>query len=52
MPARYAAALSALDGDIAEGSEDRVTDEVQHWTGRRPADLKSFLAAHATLLRA
>lgn len=52
LPASYAATLAALDHGIAEGSEDRVTNEVQHWTGREPNDLGSFLTANRKILDA
>lgn len=45
LPASYAATLAALDREIAKGSEDRVTNEVERWTGRSPNDLGTFLAA-------
>lgn len=51
LPPGYAATLAALDDGIANGVEDRVTDEVEHWTKRSPNDLHSFLATHAAMLR-
>jgi uncharacterized protein YbjT (DUF2867 family) len=50
LPSDYAAILAGMDGRIAEGAEDRITREVELWTGRQPNDLGSFLAAHRTVL--
>lgn len=51
LPASYAMTLAALDDNISKGTEDRITDQVYHWTKRRPNDLGSLLAAHAEILR-
>ncbi len=51
LPPAYASTLASLDDEIAKGAEDRVTDKVERWTNRRPNDFRSFLAAHAELLR-
>jgi uncharacterized protein YbjT (DUF2867 family) len=51
LPPSYAATLAAFDSDIAKGSEDRVTKEVEHWTHRQPNNLPAFLAAHGAILR-
>lgn len=50
LPPEYAATLAALDEAIANGSEDRVTQEVARWTNQSPNDLRSFLATHAGVL--
>ena len=42
MPDAYAEILAAMDTKISRGSEDRVTDEVEAITGRRPKDLQTF----------
>jgi len=42
MPADYAALLGALEQAIADGAEDRVTDEVLRRTGRPPRSLEAF----------
>lgn len=52
LPASYASTLAALDREIAEGSEDRVTNEVERWTGRKPNDFQTFLAASKEILDA
>lgn len=46
MDAAYAATLAAMDGRIAKGAEDRVTDAVSLLTGRSPADLPDFIRRH------
>lgn len=51
LPASYAKTLAALDGGIANGREDRVTDAVWHWTHRSPKNLRSLLTFHAEILR-
>lgn len=51
LPPSYAATFAGLDEGIAEGLEDRVTDEVERWTKRIPTDLRSFLASHAGALQ-
>lgn len=43
MPAEYAPILAAADSDIEAGSEDRVTDVVEHVTGR-PRSFEHFVA--------
>jgi hypothetical protein len=35
-----------MDAAIAQGSEDRVTAQVEQVTGRPPTRLADFLAAH------
>lgn len=47
LPAGYAAALAAMDGAIAEGSENRVTGEVERVVGRPPTSFAAFAADHA-----
>jgi uncharacterized protein YbjT (DUF2867 family) len=44
LPADYAAMLARLDGLIATGAEDRVTDEVLRITGRPPTSFERFAA--------
>ncbi|MGE4340516.1 MAG: ergot alkaloid biosynthesis protein [Pigmentiphaga sp.] len=51
LPPSYATTLAAFDSDIAKGSEDRVTNEVAHWTHQQPNNLLTFLAAHEAILR-
>ncbi|MEN3748942.1 NmrA family NAD(P)-binding protein [Sphingomonas sp. HF-S3] len=46
LPAPYAEALARMDDAIAQGSEDRVTTQVEQVTGRQPTRLADFLAAH------
>jgi uncharacterized protein YbjT (DUF2867 family) len=43
MPEEFAAMLAGMDGAIAEGSEDRVTDAVQRLTGRPARTFRAFL---------
>ncbi|MGA9872131.1 MAG: hypothetical protein WBQ44_13435 [Rhodococcus sp. (in: high G+C Gram-positive bacteria)] len=43
VPAEYAPILAAADSDIEAGSEDRVTDVVEHVTGR-PRSFEHFVA--------
>jgi uncharacterized protein YbjT (DUF2867 family) len=43
IPEEFAAMLAGLDRAIAEGSEDRVTDAVQHLTGRPARTFRAFL---------
>ena len=47
LPEAYAQTLAAMDADIADGSEDRVTDAVARVTGRPPRNLADFAAANA-----
>jgi ergot alkaloid biosynthesis protein len=46
VPGDYAPALAAMDEAIAAGSENRVTDEVERLTGRKPRSFLSFLQGH------
>ncbi|MER0241752.1 NAD-dependent epimerase/dehydratase family protein [Streptomyces sp. HSW2009] len=46
LPPAYAAFLADLDGAIAAGAEDRVTDTVTRLTGRPPRTFRDHLAAH------
>ncbi|SLN73590.1 ergot alkaloid biosynthesis protein [Ruegeria meonggei] len=43
LPEEYARALAAMDGAIAAGAEDRVTDNVQKLTGKVPASIVEFV---------
>ena len=43
MPVEVARMLVRLDGLIASGAEDRVTDTVERITGRPPGDLRTVL---------
>ncbi|MEU6485788.1 NAD(P)H-binding protein [Streptomyces sp. NPDC046887] len=43
MPEEFAALLAGLDGAIAEGAEDRVTDEVERVTGRPPRSFEEHV---------
>lgn len=43
LTAEYAATLAALDGAIATGSEDRVTDHVMGLTGQPPTSVRRFV---------
>lgn len=43
LPEQYAKTLAAMDGAIAGGSEDRVTDNVLQLTGRAPTSLAEFV---------
>ncbi|OLT23899.1 ergot alkaloid biosynthesis protein [Actinomadura sp. CNU-125] len=47
VPDGFAAMLADLDGLIAGGAEDRVTDAVEQVTGRPPRSFAAFAAAHA-----
>jgi len=51
MPKNYAALLAGMDEAIAREAEDRTTNEVERITGRSPAKLEDFLAAHPRELR-
>ena len=42
IPAEFAQALAGMDGAIAHGAEDRVTDTVEAVTGRRPKTFAEF----------
>lgn len=46
LPLPFATALAAVDEDIARGTEDRTTREVELLTGRRPRSFRDFVAAH------
>ncbi|MFA3919166.1 ergot alkaloid biosynthesis protein [Ruegeria hyattellae] len=43
LPDEYATTLAAMDGAIASGSEDRVTDHVLHLSGRAPTSFADFV---------
>ncbi|MFF6950698.1 NmrA family NAD(P)-binding protein [Streptomyces iakyrus] len=43
LPPEFAAVLAALDGAIAQGAEDRVTDTVERLTGRPPRSLRAHV---------
>ncbi|TNM24117.1 NmrA family NAD(P)-binding protein [Streptomyces sedi] len=43
VPAEFAALLADLDRAIAQGAENRVTDTVQHLTGRPPRTFQALL---------
>ena len=43
IPAEFAQALAGMDGAIAHGAEDRVTDTVEALTGRRPKTFAEFV---------
>lgn len=43
LPEEYAKTLAAMDGAIASGSEDRVTDHVLELTGRAPTSISEFV---------
>jgi ergot alkaloid biosynthesis protein len=45
LPPEYAPILAAMDTAIAQGAENRVTDEVQGITGREPSSFLAFAAA-------
>lgn len=40
---QYAQLLASMDGDIAQGSEDRVTDDVRVLTGAAPRPIVEFI---------
>ncbi|WP_299409892.1 ergot alkaloid biosynthesis protein [uncultured Roseobacter sp.] len=42
LPEAYATTLAAMDTSIAQGSEDRVTENVFRVTGRQPSSLAEF----------
>lgn len=42
MAAEYARALASMDTAIAQGVEERLTDEVMRMTQRRPVDFRTF----------
>lgn len=49
MPHNYARLLAEMDGEIAGGSEERITTTVQDVTGRAPRSFRDFLIdAHRT----
>lgn len=52
LPNVYATTLAAMDTSIAQGSEDRVTENVFIVTGRRPSSLAEFAARHKAVWRA
>ncbi|WBQ07626.1 NAD(P)H-binding protein [Kribbella sp. CA-293567] len=43
VPAEFATLLVALDRAVAEGSEDRLTDNVERLTGRPPRSFRALL---------
>ncbi|GAA2282215.1 hypothetical protein GCM10010234_19520 [Streptomyces hawaiiensis] len=43
LPPEFAAVLAALEGAIAQGAEDRVTDAVERLTGRPPRSLRAHV---------
>ncbi|WP_171180865.1 ergot alkaloid biosynthesis protein [Ruegeria sp. HKCCD8929] len=43
LPKQYAKTLATMDGAIAGGSEDRVTDHVPQLTGRAPTSFAEFV---------
>ncbi|MBP8671744.1 MAG: NmrA family NAD(P)-binding protein [Sphingobium sp.] len=43
LPRDYAAVLAGLDQAIAEGVEDRITDDVEKLSGQKSKDFASFL---------
>ena len=43
LPDEYAVTLAAMDGAIASGSEDRVTDHVLRLSGRAPTSFEKFV---------
>jgi uncharacterized protein YbjT (DUF2867 family) len=45
VPADFAGVLAALDADIRDGAEDRVTDTVERVTGRPARGFTAFVAA-------
>jgi uncharacterized protein YbjT (DUF2867 family) len=45
VPAEFAKVLAALDVDIRNGAEDRVTNTVEQVTGRPPRSFSAFAAA-------
>ncbi len=47
IPKDYAQALAAMDTAIAQGTEDRTTEEVRAVTGRPPGDFPTFAEANA-----
>lgn len=47
LPEQYAQTLATMDGEIALGSEDRVTDEVIRVTGRSPRSLADFVSSNS-----
>lgn len=47
----YATALADMDSAISRGSEDRVTDGVQRFTGRPPRDFDAFAAENEAVWR-
>ena len=46
MPPEYAQGLAAVDGEIAGGSEEQITDEVAAITGRPARSFANFAAAN------
>lgn len=46
MPSEYAQGLAAIDGEIAAGSEEQVTDEVTAITGQPARSFADFAAAN------
>ena len=51
LPKDYAETLSAMDTSIAEGSEDRITDNVEQITGRPARTLTEFIAKNVATWR-
>lgn len=49
IPRSYALALAGMDGAIAQGSEDRITLEVERITGRPANTFARFLESQPTL---
>ena len=51
LPKAYATTLAAMDTSIAQGSEDRVTENVFRVTGHRPSSLEEFAVRHRAAWR-
>ena len=51
LPKAYATTLAAMDTSIAQGSEDRVTENVFRVTGHRPSSLEEFAVRHKAAWR-
>lgn len=43
IPLEFATMLAGMDRTIADGAEDRISDTVEHLTGRPPGTLRAFV---------
>lgn len=52
IPSDFAAVLANLDASIAQGAEERITDEVERLTGEKPNNFAAFLQQNRSAFQA